>query len=118
MPEFRRSITGQHILYLWLTIGLIVGLVVHIVGYALLTATSGEPIGLVADLLSTLGTALWTGVVLVVFAEVLPQAQRRAALRLLHRYEEALREQAVAGVGEVARPAEAPVDGRTAPPRA
>jgi hypothetical protein len=45
-------------------------------------------------LISARGTALWTGVVLVVFVQVLPEANRRAATRALEDYEAALRERA------------------------
>jgi len=41
----------------------------------------------VADLLSNLGMALWTGAVLVVFVQVLPDYQRRTALRLIEQSE-------------------------------
>jgi hypothetical protein len=99
MPELRRSVSGPHILYLWLTIGFVLGLIVYVIGYALAGSAGGEPGGLVADLLKTLGTALWTGVVLALFVEVLPQSQRRAAVHMLHRYEIALREHAAATAG-------------------
>jgi hypothetical protein len=49
---------------------------------------------LIADLVANLGIALWTGGVLVVFVQVLPEARRRSAARYLAKYEAALREQA------------------------
>ena len=69
----------------------IVGLIAHVAGYVLAVSGSGEPRGLVADLLSNLGVALWTGAVLVVFVQVLPDYQRRTARRLIEQSEAMLR---------------------------
>ena len=55
--------------------------------------TTDEPLRLLANLLTTLGTTVWTGVVLVVFVEVLPEARRREAARRLKAYEAELRDQ-------------------------
>jgi hypothetical protein len=71
----------------------VLGLAVHVAGYLLISAGTGEPVSLLADLLSTLGTTLWTGVVLVVFLEVLPEARRRGFSHRLEAYEAALRDQ-------------------------
>ena len=65
----------------------ILGLIAHVAGYVLAVSGSGEPRGLVADLLSNLGMALWTGAVLVVFVQVLPDYQRRTAQRLIEQSE-------------------------------
>ena len=54
-----------------------VGLAAHVGGYALRTSTTGEPLRLIADLLYALGFALWTGVVVVVFVQIIPEAKRR-----------------------------------------
>jgi hypothetical protein len=70
----------------------VLGLLVHIAGHILARTGLEEPVGLIADLLANLGIALWTGVVLVVFVQVVPEAQRRAAVRLLEKYEAALRD--------------------------
>ena len=51
---------------------------------------------MVADLLYTFGWALWTGVVVVVFLQVIPEAKRRQFKRALDAYEAALREGAEA----------------------
>jgi hypothetical protein len=64
---------------------------------ALLTT---EPFALLADLLYAMGYALWTGVVVVVFVQVLPEVKRRQLKRWLDAYEAALREKAGAGSGQ------------------
>jgi hypothetical protein len=55
----------------------VVGLATHAGGYLLKSSATTEPLGLVADLLYALGYALWTGVVVVVFVQVFPEAKRR-----------------------------------------
>ena len=97
LPELRRWVAGQHFLYWSLGIGFVVGLAAHIGGYALRSSVTTEPLGLVADLLYALGWALWTGVILVVFAQVLPEAKTRQIKRALDAFEAALRDQARAG---------------------
>ena len=56
-----------------------------------------ETFGLVADLLYALGFALWTGVVVVLFVQVLPEVKRRQIERWLDDYEATLRDRAHAG---------------------
>ena len=56
-----------------------------------------EPLLLVADLLYALGWSLWTGVVVVFFVQIWPEAKRRQLKRWLDAYEAALREQTRAG---------------------
>jgi hypothetical protein len=73
----RRSIAGQRLLYRSLGIGFVVGLAAQVGGYLLKSSVTTELFGLVADLLYALGWALWTGVVVVVFVEVVPEAKRR-----------------------------------------
>ena len=51
-----------------------VGLAVHVGGYALGSSVTTEPLVLVADLLYVLGYALWIGVVVAVFVQVFPEA--------------------------------------------
>ncbi len=53
----------------------------------------------VADLLYALGWALWTGVVVVVFVQIIPEVKRRQMKRALDAYEAALRNQAGAASG-------------------
>jgi hypothetical protein len=85
-----------------------VGLAAHVGGYLLKAWVTTEPLGLVADLLYALGFALWTGVVVVVFVQVIPEVKRRQFKQALDAYETAQREQARAGAdqasGEVAAP--------------
>jgi hypothetical protein len=92
LPLLRRWVTGTRFLYQALAIAFVSGLIVHIAGYVLAGAGLGEPAGLIADLLTNLGIALWTGTVLVAFVQVLPETQRRAAVRLLEKYEAAQRD--------------------------
>ena len=56
-----------------------------------------EPLALVADLLYALGWALWTGVVVTVFVQVIPEIKRRQFKQMLDAYEATRREQARAG---------------------
>jgi hypothetical protein len=97
LPELRRSAYGQRLLYQSLGIGFVVGLAAHVGGYLLKSSVTTEPLELVADLLYSLGFALWTGVVVVVFVQVVPEAKRRQLKRSLDAYEAARREQARAG---------------------
>jgi hypothetical protein len=68
----------------------------YVGGYALRSSVTTEPLRFVGegDLLYTLGWALWTGVVVVVFLQVLPEAKRRQYKQALHAYEAALRDNA------------------------
>jgi hypothetical protein len=97
LPELRRSVAGQRILYTSLAIGFVVGLAAHVGGYLLRSSATTAPLGLVADLLYALGWALWTGVVVVVFVQIFPEAKRRQIMRGLDAYEAAMREKARAG---------------------
>jgi hypothetical protein len=97
LPELRRSVAGQRILYTNLAIGFMVGLAAHVGGYLLRSSATTAPLGLVADLLYALGWALWTGVVVVVFVQIFPEAKRRQIMRGLDAYEAAMREKARAG---------------------
>ncbi len=56
-----------------------------------------ELFGLVANLLYALGWALWTGVVVVVFVEIIPEAKRRQYKQALDAHEAAQRTQAKTG---------------------
>ena len=92
LPQIRGWISGRRFLYDAMVTAVVLGLIAHVAGYLLGVSGSGEPRGLVADLLSNLGMALWTGAVLVVFVQVLPDYQRRTALRLIEQSEALLRE--------------------------
>jgi hypothetical protein len=87
LPEVRRSAYGQRSLYLILGVSFIVGLAAYAGGYALKSSVTTEPLGFVADLLYTLGWALWTGVVVVLYLQVLPEVKRRGYKQLLDAYE-------------------------------
>jgi hypothetical protein len=94
LPEVRRSAYGQRSLYWTLGVGFIVGLAAYVGGYALRSSVTTEPLAFVADLLYTLGWALWTGVVVVLFLQVLPEVKRRGYKQLLDAYETALSDEA------------------------
>jgi hypothetical protein len=100
LPEWRQQASGQRPLYWILGIGFVVGLAVHVGGYLLRSSVTTEPLELVADLLYSLGFALWTGVVLVFFVQIWPEAKRRQLKRSLDAYEAVLREKARAGGGQ------------------
>jgi putative copper export protein len=97
LPELRRSAYGQRLLYQSLAVAFVVGLAAHVGGYLLRPSPPTEPLGLVADLLYALGFALWTGVVVVLFVQVVPEVKRRQFKQALDAYEAAQREQARAG---------------------
>jgi hypothetical protein len=90
----RRSVYGQRFLYWSLGIGFVVGLAAHVGGYLLGSSVTTEPLGLVANLLYALGWALWTGVVVVVFVQIIPEVKRRQFKQMLDAYEAARREKA------------------------
>jgi hypothetical protein len=92
LPQLRRSAFGHRILYRVLGIGFVIGLAAHIGGYALRSSSPEEPLALVADLLYALGYALWTGVVLVLFVQVIPEVKRRQIKQAVEAYEATLRE--------------------------
>jgi hypothetical protein len=97
LPELRRSVYGQRVLYQSLGFGFVLGLAAHVGGYLLLSSATSEPFEVLADLLYALGFALWTGVVVVLFVQVIPEVKRRQIKRALDAYEATLREQARAG---------------------
>ncbi len=94
LPEVRRSVFGQRLLYRSLMIVFVVGLAADVGGYLIKSSTTTQLLGLLGDLLYTLGWALWTGVVVVVFLEIIPEAKRRQFKSVLDAYEAALREEA------------------------
>ena len=103
VTELKQSVTGQHFLYWSLVISFVVGLVAHIGGYALLSSLPSGLLGLLADLLHALGWSLWTGVVVVVFIQVIPEAKRRQIRQAIEAYEAIQRKKAQAsGNGEEA----------------
>ena len=108
LPELRRSVAGQRILYTSLAIGFVVGLAAHVGGYLLRSSATTEPLGLLADLLYALGWALWTGVVVVVFVQIIPEVKRRQFKQMLDAYEATRREKARAGSDQASGDDQAP----------
>ena len=96
LPELRHSVSGPRILYESLVIGFVVGLAAHVGGYVLLLSATSEPLGLLADLLHALGWSLWTGVVVAVFVQVIPEVKRRQIRQAVDAYEALRREKAQA----------------------
>jgi hypothetical protein len=87
LTELRRDAYGQRILYSILALAFIVGLAAYVAGYLLRSTATTEPLGLLADMLYTLGFALWTAAVVVVLIEIIPEAKRRQVRRALEAYE-------------------------------
>ncbi len=108
LTGLRRSVSEPRILYTSLGIGFAAGLIAHVVGYLLRSSATTVPLGLVADLLYALGWSLWTGVVVVVFVQIFPEAKRRQIERALDAYEAELREKARAGSDQAPRDDGAP----------
>jgi hypothetical protein len=108
LPELRRSAYGHRVLYQSLGFGFVVGLAAHVGGYLLRSSVTTELLGLVADLLYALGYALWTGVVVAVFVQVVPEVKRRQIKRFLDDYEATQRQQAQAGSDQPSGDNEAP----------
>src|SRR5262245_30166850 len=94
LTELRRSVSEQRTRYWTLWIGFVVGLAAHVGGYLLRLSATTELLGLLGDLLYTLGWALWTGVVVVVFVQIFPKAKRRQIMQALDAYEAALGDKA------------------------
>jgi hypothetical protein len=99
VTELRRDASGQRILFWGLAFGFVVGLAAHVGGYLLKSTAPPEPLGLLADLLYTLGWALWTGAVVVVFVQIVPEAKRRQIKRALDAYEAAMRDKSTSKDG-------------------
>jgi hypothetical protein len=87
LPELRQYVSGQRILYQSLVISFVLGLGAHVGGYILLLSVPSGPLGLLADLLHALGWSLWTGVVVVVFIQVIPEVKRRQIRQAVDAYE-------------------------------
>jgi hypothetical protein len=89
LTEVRRVVSGERVLHWILWMALVIGLLAHVAGYALRKSVTTEPLGLLGDLLYALGHVLWTGVVLVMFLQILPEAKRRQYKKALDAYERA-----------------------------
>ena len=97
LTQVRRSVYDQRLLHRSLWTGMVLGLAAHVGGYVLRSSVTTEPLELVADLLYALGYALWTGVVVVMFVQIFPEAKRRQFKQVLDAYEAAQRDKARAG---------------------
>jgi hypothetical protein len=56
-------------------------------GYFLRASTPRGLLGLLADLLYALGWSLWTGAVVAVFVQVIPEVKRRQIRQILEAYD-------------------------------
>ena len=85
LTQLRHSVSGQRLVLESLGIGFVLGLAAYVGGYALKASVTMEPFKLVADLLYALGWALWTGVIMALFVEVIPRytASNQAVSRCL-----------------------------------
>ena len=97
LADVRKAAFGQRLLYQSLGVAFILGLIAYVAGYLLRTGATTEPIGLLADLLYGFGLALWTGVIVALFSQVIPEIKRRQFRAALGAYEAALRERGNAG---------------------
>ena len=97
LTQLRQSVSGQRIVLQSLGIGFVIGLAAHVGGYVLRSSATTGLLGLVADLLYALGWALWTGVVVALFVEVIPKVKQRQIKQALDVYEAALHEKARSG---------------------
>jgi hypothetical protein len=87
IDELRKSVSERRLRYQVLWIGVAAGLVLYAIGYWLKASFSAGVLGLLADLVYTLGFSLWTGVVVVVMVEIIPSAKERQITRSLDAYE-------------------------------
>jgi hypothetical protein len=99
LSELKQSVSGQRLLYSSLIIGSVLGLATHIGGYFLRFSAPGGFLGLLADLLYALGWSLWTGVVVTLFVQVIPEVKRRQIKQAIKTYE-ALRHEKGKGGGK------------------
>jgi len=87
LTDLREEAYGPRLLYTILVGAFVVGLVAYVAGYLLRTTAPAEPLGLLADMVYTFGFALWTGAVVVVLVEIIPEVKRRQIQRSLEAYE-------------------------------
>jgi len=87
LPQIRRSLKDQSIVKTYLAIALVLGLIAQIIGFLLKQSVGADLLGLAVDLLYSLGLALWTGVVITYFVQVLPEQKRRQIVLGLEAYE-------------------------------
>ena len=90
LPELRSRVASNEIRSGLLIVWFLVGLVANVVGFLWSTGAADTSTALLADLLRTGGTALWTGVVVVALTQYLPDSLKRKAARQLEAYAEAI----------------------------
>ncbi|HEY7359759.1 MAG TPA: hypothetical protein VH642_03040 [Streptosporangiaceae bacterium] len=103
----RRTASGERPSYWILGVGFVAGLAAHAGGFLLKTSVTAEPVALVAELFYALGWALWTGVIVVLFVQIWPDAKRRQYQRALDAYQAAAGGQARPGSDQAPDPASA-----------
>ena len=103
MTQLRQSVSGQRLVLQSLLIGFVLGLAAYVGGYLLKASATTEPFKLVGDLLYALGWALWTGVVVALFVEIIPKAKQRQINKALDAYEAAMHEKARSGTAQTSR---------------
>jgi hypothetical protein len=81
----------------------LIGVAVHVAGYLLKSSATTQLLAVFADLLYALGWALWTGVVVTVFVQIIPETKRRQFKHALDAYEASVRDEASAGSGEASK---------------
>src|SRR5215510_6742919 len=77
LTQMRQSAFGQRMVLWSLGLGFVLGLAAYVAGYALKASATTQPYQLVSELLYALGLALWTGVVVALFVEVIPRVKQR-----------------------------------------
>jgi hypothetical protein len=83
----RRDVAGQGILWRVLVAGFVIGLIAYVAAYLIRATAPGEPLGLLADMCYAFGYSLWTGAVIVVFVQLIPEAKRRQFRQTLELYD-------------------------------
>jgi hypothetical protein len=91
LSDVRGIASGKRVQQWILWLSLVIGLLVYVAGYALRASSRSEPLAFFGDLLYALGYALWTGVVVVVFLQIIPEVKRRQYKQVLDAYERARR---------------------------
>ncbi|HEV8403361.1 MAG TPA: hypothetical protein VGQ31_10025 [Candidatus Limnocylindrales bacterium] len=104
LTQLREDAYGQRILFWTLAAAFVVGLIAYVVGYLLKSSAPEEPVGLLADMVYTLGFALWTAVVVVVLVEVIPDVKRGQIRRSLEAYEAIRRDKSKKGTSVTEQP--------------
>ncbi len=92
LEELEKSTSSRSMLYQSMVIAFVVGIIAQIGGYILLASGPKEPLGLFADLLHAFGWSLWTGVIVALFIQVIPEVKQRQIRQALEAYKALKRE--------------------------